>query len=123
MFNLKVQTAETVELNLVKSKKIMMNELKSEIERNSNLQMTENGATGFSTTCNELVDLNFKVPSFRKGVPMEDLMRFDLAMRNNLMLSSGYSLSVMSVRVSVRREPSSSSSPAFGSSTRTRRRM
>lgn len=76
----------------------MMNELKSEIERNSNLQMTENGATGFSTTGNELVDLNFKVPSFRKGVPMEDLMRFDLAMRNNLSYAIKWLFFVRDVR-------------------------
>lgn len=63
----------------------MMNEFQNEIERNNSLQRTENGAVGYSTTGSELVDLNFKVPSFRKsGVPMEDLMRFDAAMRNDL---------------------------------------
>ena len=43
----------------------MMNEFQSEINRTNSMQQTENGATGYSTTGNELVDLNFKVPSFR----------------------------------------------------------
>ena len=76
----------------------MMNELKSEIERNSNLQMTENGATGYSTAGNPLVDLNFKVPSFRKGVPMIDLMRFDLAMKTNLSYAIKWLFFVRDVR-------------------------
>lgn len=61
-----------------------MNELQQEIERNNNLQRTKNGAVGFSTTGNELVDLNFKVPSFRNGVPEEDRMKFRAAMARNL---------------------------------------
>lgn len=64
-----------------------MNELKSEIERNNSLQMTENGGTGFSTTGNELVDLNFKVPSFRKGVPAADIAKFRTAMMKDLVYS------------------------------------
>lgn len=49
--------------------------------------MTENGATGFSTTGNELVDLNFKVPSFRTGVPAIDILRFRKAMEKDLVYS------------------------------------
>ena len=62
----------------------MMNQFQSEIQRANSLQMTENGGTGYSTTGNELVDLNFKVPSFRKGVPTDSLYTFEAAMRNNL---------------------------------------
>jgi hypothetical protein len=62
----------------------MMNEFQNEINRTNSMQYTENGATGHSTTGNELVDLNFKVPSFRKGVPTNELLTFDVAMRKNL---------------------------------------
>ena len=62
----------------------MMNEFQSEINRTNSMQQTENGATGYSTTGNELVDLNFKVPSFRNGVYKNELLTFEKAMRNNL---------------------------------------
>lgn len=61
-----------------------MNEFQNEINKSNSMQHTENGATGYSTTGNELVDLNFKVPSFRKGVPTNELLTFEMAMRNNL---------------------------------------
>lgn len=61
-----------------------MNEFQNEINRTNSLQYTENGATGHSTTGNELVDLNFKVPSFRSGVKTNELLTFEAAMRNNL---------------------------------------
>ena len=42
----------------------MMKELKETLDRNGNMILTENGATGYSTTTrNPLVDLNFRVPS------------------------------------------------------------
>ena len=62
----------------------MMNEIKNEINRTNSMQHTENGATGYSTTGNILVDLNFKVPSFRRGVPTDALLAFEDAMRSNL---------------------------------------
>lgn len=62
----------------------MMNEFQSEINRTNSMQQTENGATGYSTTGNELVDLNFKVPSFRNGVYKNELLTFEKAMKNNL---------------------------------------
>ena len=62
----------------------MMNEFQSEINRTNSMQQTENGATGYSTTGNELVDLNFKVPSFRNGVNKKELLTFEKAMKNNL---------------------------------------
>jgi hypothetical protein len=62
----------------------MMDEFRNEIERINSLQETENGAIGYSTTKNELVDLNFKIPSFRGGVPTDSLMAFDRAMERNL---------------------------------------
>ena len=62
----------------------MMKELENKIEKVNSMQKTENGAVGYSTTRNELVDLNFKVPSFRNGVPEESLVKFDTAMENDL---------------------------------------
>ena len=62
----------------------MMNEFQKEINRTNSMQYTENGATGHSTTGNILVDLNFKVPYFRRGVPTDSLFAFEDAMRNNL---------------------------------------
>ena len=44
----------------------MMNELEKEIESLGNVSVTENGALGFATTNNKLVDLNFRVPSMRE---------------------------------------------------------
>lgn len=62
----------------------MMNEIKNEINRANSMQLTENGAVGHSTTGNILVDLNFKVPSFRRGVPTDALFAFEDAMKENL---------------------------------------
>lgn len=62
----------------------MIEELKSEIEKNNSLQETENGAIGFSTTGNELVDLNFRVPSFRDGIDKNSLEKFRIAMQKDL---------------------------------------
>ena len=41
----------------------MMDEYRQTLEQAKNLQRTENGALGYSTTGNVLVDLNFTVPS------------------------------------------------------------
>ena len=55
----------------------MMNELEKEIESLSNVSVTENGALGFATTNNKLVDLNFRVPSMREhGVSEKDIYNF-----------------------------------------------
>ena len=62
----------------------MMNEFQNESNRTNSMQLTENGAVGYSTTGNILVDLNFKVPSFRKGVPTDSLFAFEDAMKANL---------------------------------------
>ena len=94
----------------------MMNEFQNEINKSNSMQHTENGATGYSTTGNELVDLNFKVPSFRKGVPTNELLTFEVAMRNNLSYAIKW---LMHVRVLVRRELSWSFSPSSSISTRT----
>ena len=55
----------------------MMNELEKEIESLGNVSVTENGALGFATTNNKLVDLNFRVPSMREhGVSEKDIYNF-----------------------------------------------
>lgn len=63
----------------------MMNEFKNEIERTNSMQMTENGAMGYSTTGKELVDLNFKVPSFRNGVDVKSIEQFNKSVDKNLL--------------------------------------
>ena len=35
------------------------------LERKTNVAITENGAIGYKTTFNPLLDFNFKVPSYR----------------------------------------------------------
>lgn len=54
----------------------MMNELKNTLDNVNNLQRTENGALGYSTTGNKLVDLNFRVPSNHKNVSVKDVEDF-----------------------------------------------
>ena len=55
----------------------MMNELKNTIEASTNVSVTENGAIGYATTYNKLVDLNFRVPSMRRdGLSHKDIGDF-----------------------------------------------
>lgn len=61
----------------------MIKELRKTIEKTNNLQQTENGALGYSTTGTELVDLNFSVPSRHSNVGTDDLMKFDASLETD----------------------------------------
>lgn len=61
----------------------MIDELKKTIEKNENLQRTENGALGYSTTGQNLVDLNFKVPAHHNNVGIDELMKLDDSLRTD----------------------------------------
>ena len=61
-----------------------MKELKETLDRNGNMILTENGATGYSTTTrNPLVDLNFRVPSRHCNVGDNELMDFTYSLHVN----------------------------------------
>ena len=62
----------------------MMNEYKQTLKEVKNLQRTENGALGYSTTGSELVDLNFTVPSNHANVSPENYDKFKRALGEDL---------------------------------------
>lgn len=62
----------------------MMNEYQQTLNMVNSLQQTENGATGFSTTGNNLVDLNFTVPSNHNNVREEDIKKFVQVLNDDL---------------------------------------
>ena len=61
-----------------------MNEFQQTLNRLNNFQQTENGATGYSTTGNDLVDLNFRVPSNHNNVKEEDIKKFIQVLKDDL---------------------------------------
>ena len=62
----------------------MINELKNELKKQDNYQLTENGAVGYVSTGDVLADLNFRVSSMRFGVSNVDKKLFVQAMDSNL---------------------------------------
>jgi hypothetical protein len=54
----------------------MMNEYRKTLNKVNSLQLTENGATGLSTSGKNLVDLNFSVPSNHNNVSGKNLDKF-----------------------------------------------
>ena len=62
----------------------MINELKNELKKMDNFQLTENGAVGYKSTGNLLTDLNFRVSSMRCGVTADDMRIFFQAMNADL---------------------------------------
>ena len=62
----------------------MMNEYQQTLKMVNNFQQTENGATGFSTTGNNLVDLNFTVPSNHDNVREGDIKKFIQVLKDDL---------------------------------------
>ena len=62
----------------------MMNEYQQTLNRVNNLQQTENGATGYSTSGQNLVDLNFRVPSNHNNVTGEDVVAFAASLKEDM---------------------------------------
>ena len=63
----------------------MINELKVNLEKENNYQLTENGAVGYKSTGSVLTDLNFRVSSMRgNGITQDDMNIFVQAMNENL---------------------------------------
>ena len=65
----------------------MMNEFQQTLNRVNNFQQTENGAIGYSTSGQSLVDLNFVVPSNHKNVSSNELEKFVQALNEDTVLA------------------------------------
>lgn len=61
-----------------------MNEYKQTIEKVNNMQTTENGALGYSTSGQKLVDLNFSVPSNHSNVTPSAYDTFKVSLKEDL---------------------------------------
>ena len=64
-----------------------MNEFQQTLNRVNNFQQTENGATGYSTSGQNLVDLNFVVPARHKNVSPVELEKFVQALNEDTVLA------------------------------------
>lgn len=65
--------------NLIRDFAMIMNKFKEVLDKVNNLQLTENGAVGLSSTGNSLVDLNFRVPSNHNNIQDDDIRLFTSA--------------------------------------------
>ena len=65
----------------------MMTEFQQTLNRVNNFQQTENGATGYSTSGQNLVDLNFVVPSNHNNVSSIELEEFVQALHEDTVLA------------------------------------
>lgn len=61
----------------------MLNLIKDELNKQKNFIATENGAIGYKTTGSALVDINYKVASFRNSNEDEIIAHFDKAFFEN----------------------------------------
>ena len=61
-----------------------MNELKQTLDRVNSIQRTENGAIGYSTSGQTLVDLNFSVPSNHNNVDGDTISKFCAAAKEDM---------------------------------------
>ena len=64
-----------------------MNEFQQTLNRVNNFQQTENGAIGYSTSGQNLVDLNFVVPSSHNNVSSIELEKFVQALNEDTVLA------------------------------------
>ena len=64
-----------------------MSKLKETINNETNISITENGALGYATTNEPLVDLNFKVSSYRAKSENEIIQDFMKAFNNDPLMS------------------------------------
>ena len=65
----------------------MMSEFQQTLNRVNNFQQTENGAIGYSTSGQNLVDLNFVVPSSHNNVSSIELEKFVQALHEDTVLA------------------------------------
>ena len=61
----------------------MMDLIEKQLKKEENMTVTENGAVGYKSTGSALVDLNFKVSSFRNSSEEEIIESFDKAFHEN----------------------------------------
>ena len=57
----------------------MIELIKNECDRQANLTTTENGAVGYKSTGKNLLDMNYKISSFRNCTEEEIIESFDKA--------------------------------------------
>lgn len=62
----------------------MVNEMKYILDKESNIQMSENGSVGYKSTGSILTDINFRISSMRDGISPADINLFVQAMGENL---------------------------------------
>ena len=61
----------------------MLDMIQDELEKRENFSVTENGALGYKSTKSALVDMNYKVSSFRNCDEEEIIDSFDKAYNEN----------------------------------------
>lgn len=76
----------------------MMNEYQQTLNKVNSLQQTENGATGYSTSGQNLVDLNFRIPSNHNNVTVEDIKVFVQALNEDLVTAVKWMFYLRDVR-------------------------
>lgn len=75
-----------------------MNAVKKQLDKEYNVSYTENGAKGYATTCHKLLDMNFKVSSYRNRSEAEIEADFNEALNENFKLAIAWMFYVRDVR-------------------------
>jgi len=76
----------------------MMNEYQKTLDMVNSIQRTENGAVGYSTSGNPLVDLNFRIPSNHNNVKGEDVHSFVSALQDDMVTAAKWLFYLRDVR-------------------------
>lgn len=75
-----------------------MNALEKQYDSDYNVSMTENGALGFATTNKKILDMNFKVSSYRKASERDLIRDFADALNDNFELAVAWLFYARDVR-------------------------
>lgn len=75
-----------------------INELEKTLNEDYNVSVTENGAVGYRTTTHALVDMNFKVPTYRKYFDDSIVKDFEKALAEDKMLALKWAFYLRDVR-------------------------
>ena len=75
-----------------------INELEKTLNEDYNVSVTENGAVGYRTTTHALVDMNFKVPTYRKCIDDSIIEDFKKALAEDKMLALKWAFYLRDVR-------------------------